>query len=114
MIGSGFVCELQGRKFVLSNRHVVLGAKEIRVGKSEKELVSAPSYRISPDIDLALIDLPTELAITPLKTRKDGVKIGERVFAVGFPLGLGKSITQGLVSSETEQLVQFDAPIASG
>ena len=74
----------------------------------------APSYRISPDIDLALIDLPTELAIPPLKTRKDGVKIGERVFAVGFPMGLSKSITQGLVSSETEQLVQFDAPVSSG
>jgi hypothetical protein len=114
MIGSGFVCELQGRTFILSNRHVVLGANEIRVGKSEDELVRASSYRISPDIDLALIDLPPGLAIPPLKTRKDGVKIGERVFAVGFPLGLHKSITQGLVSSETEQFVQFDAPISSG
>src|SRR5882762_11436314 len=55
MIGSGFVCELQGKKFVLSNRHVVLGAKEVRVGNSRKELVLASKYKISPDFDLALI-----------------------------------------------------------
>jgi hypothetical protein len=114
MIGSGFVCELQGKKFILSNRHVVLGAKEVRVGSSEATLVLAPSYRISPELDLALIDLPPGLLIAPLKTRTDGVKIGERIFAIGFPLGLNKSITQGLISSDTEKVVQFDASISSG
>ncbi|MCU0783339.1 MAG: S1C family serine protease [Verrucomicrobia bacterium] len=114
VIGSGFVCELQGKKFILSNRHVVLGAKEVRVGSSEDTLVVAPSYRISPELDLALIDLPPSLQIAPLRTRAGGLKIGERVFAIGFPLGLNKSITQGLVSSETEKLVQFDASISSG
>ncbi len=114
MIGSGFVCELNGKKVILSNRHVVLGAKEVRVGSSAEKLFRAPEYRISPEFDLALIELPKELQITPLKTRANNVRIGERIFAVGFPLGLNKSITQGLVSSETEQLVQFDAPISSG
>jgi len=63
---------------------------------------------------LALIDVPKEPQIAPLKTRKNDVRIRERVFALGFPLGLNKSITQGLVSSETEKLVQFDAAISSG
>jgi hypothetical protein len=114
LIGSGFVCELNGKKVILSNRHVVLGAKEVRVGSSAEKLFRSPGYRISPDLDLALIDLPKELQIASLKTRTGGVRIGERIFTVGFPMGLNKSITQGLVSSETEQLVQFDAAISSG
>ena len=107
-VGSGFVCELNGEKVILSNRHVVLGAKEVRVGTSAEKLFRSSGYRISPEIDLALIDVPKELQSAPLKTRKNDVRIGERVFAIGFPLGLNKSITQGLVSSETEKLVQFD------
>jgi hypothetical protein len=114
MIGSGFVCELNGKKVILSNRHVVLGAKEVRVGSSAERLFPSPGYRISPKFDLALIDIPDEIHIAPLKTRTVPVRIGERIYALGFPLGLNKSITQGLVSSETDNLVQFDASISSG
>lgn len=114
VVGSGFVCEFDGKKVVLSNRHVVVGAKEVRVGASTEKLLRSPKYRISPEFDLALIDLPAEMQVPLLKTRAKGARIGERVFAIGFPLGLNKSITQGLVSSETENLVQFDAPISSG
>lgn len=110
MQGSGFVCEIEGKKYVLSNRHVVIGAKQVRVGPSADKLTVAPGYRISPELDLALIDLPQQL---PQK-RTTGLKTGERVYAIGFPLGLNKSITQGLLSSQTEKVIQFDAPISSG
>lgn len=113
-LGSGFVCEIEGQKFILSNRHVVLGAKHVRVGASGDELTLAPGYRISPDLDLALIDVPKGLQIKPLQGRANKLRIGEEIFAIGFPLGLNKSISQGLASSETEMLVQFSAPISSG
>lgn len=114
MQGSGFVSEIDGKKFVLSNRHVVLGAKSVRVGHSETNLLPALGYRISPDLDLAIIELPTALALPSLKKRWSDAKTGERVYAVGFPLGLNKSISQGIVGSLSEKLVQFDAPISSG
>lgn len=114
MQGSGFVCEIEGKKYVLSNRHVVVGAKQVRFGHLADKLTSAPSFRISPELDLALIDLPKGLQIPALRKRQTELKTGERVYAIGFPLGLNKSITQGLVSSQTEKVIQFDAPISSG
>lgn len=112
--GSGFICEIEGKKYILSNRHVVLGAKEVRVGISVKHLVFAPTYRISPELDLALIEVPKEVRAPALKKRISELRTGERLYAVGFPLGLNKAITQGLLSSQTEKILQFDAPISSG
>lgn len=114
MQGSGFACEVEGKKYVLSNRHVVAGAKQIRVGHSTEKLSAAPGFRISPELDLALIDLPTGMQIPVLRKRATELRVGERVYAVGFPLGLNKSISQGLLSSQTEKVVQFDAAISSG
>ncbi len=112
--GSGFVCEVDGKKYILSNRHVVLGAKEIRVGHSQNKLTPAPGYRVSPKFDLTLIDIPHEVYLAPIKRRTTELRTGERVYVIGFPLGLNKSITQGIISSQTDQLAQFDAPISSG
>lgn len=112
--GSGFVCEVGGRKWIFSNRHVVLGAKKVRVGQSETNLLEASGYRISAELDLAIIEPPTALVTPSLPKRTLEPKTGERIFAIGFPLGLNKSINQGIISSQTDKVVQFDAPISSG
>ena len=114
MQGSGFICEMDGKKYILTNKHVVRGAKEVRVGYTEAKLVKASGYHTSRDIDLAIIEMPDNFGGNCLKTRKDEVRVGEKIFALGFPLGLNKSITQGIVSSQTKELLQFDAPISSG
>src|SRR6266498_635497 len=83
MQGSGFTCEIEGKKYILSNRHVVVGAKELRVGHSAETLTVAPAYRISPELDLALIDLPKQLVVVPLRKRSTELRTGERVYAIG-------------------------------
>jgi S1-C subfamily serine protease len=42
------------------------------------------------------------------------LKVGERIYVIGFPLGLVKSITRGIVSSSCSHSFQFDASIFSG
>ena len=114
MQGSGFICNIEGKKYILTNKHVVRGAKEVSVGFTENKLFHAPSYRVSRDLDLAIIQIPSELPNTCLIKKIDETKTGEKIYALGFPLGLNKSITQGIISSQTEELLQFDAPISSG
>jgi hypothetical protein len=114
MQGSGSACELEGKKYILSNRHVVTGAKEVRVGHRSEDLKLSPGFKLSPELDLAVIEVPEGLRIDAIPKRESPLRTGERVYAIGFPLGLDKSITSGLLSSESEKMLQFDAPISSG
>ncbi len=114
MIGSGFVSLVDGKRYVLTNRHVVKGAFKVWVGTDTSTLVAARSYKISPDLDLALLDCPAELTAPPLQLTQTIPNPGSEVMAFGFPLGLGKVITRGIVSAVEEDYVLFDAPISSG
>jgi Trypsin-like peptidase domain len=113
-LGTGFAFEMEGKKYILSSRHVVLGASQVQIGQSATNLVQVASYRISPSLDFAIIDLPESFKIAAAKKRLSALKTGERAYAIGFPLGLNKSITQGLVNSHSSEYVQFDAAISSG
>lgn len=113
-LGTGFAFEIDGKKYILSNRHVVLGASRVQIGHSASNLHQAPAYRICPSLDFAIIDVPQKFTIAAAKKRLSPLKTGERAYAIGFPLGLNKSITQGLINSHSEEYVQFDAPISSG
>lgn len=104
-LGTGFAFESDGKKYILSNRHVVQGATEVKVGHTATNLLQSPSYRICPSLDFAIIDLPEKFAIPALKKRTTSLRTGERAYAIGFPLGLNKSITQGLVNSHSEEYV---------
>ncbi len=113
-LGTGFAFEIDGKIYILSNRHVVLGASHLQIGHSSSNLVQAQSYRICPSLDFAIIDIPQKFTIAATRMRLSPLKTGERAYVIGFPLGLNKSITQGLVNSHSEEYVQFDAPISSG
>lgn len=95
-IGSGFVVD---EGYVVTNYHVIADAQTIIVYQDD-EAFDVEVKGIDPTLDVALlkprsakpIGLPLEFA-----NGKD-VKIGQSAFAIGFPLGLGKSITTGTVS----------------
>jgi hypothetical protein len=111
-LGSGFLLEHDGKILIVSERSVVAGAKMVRVGQSDTNLFDSPGYRISSELDLALIERPSQLSAPPLKPRTKEVQIGERVYALGFPFRGGKSISQGIIGSQTETLLNFDAGIS--
>ena len=125
-VGSGVVVVESG--IILTNLHVVAGAGRITVvfadgQKSEARLVSA-----QPENDLAVIQataLPDDLKPATLGSSKTLVE-GDHVIAVGFPFGIGPSVSAGVVSGLRREyrspagermfsdLIQFDAAANPG
>jgi len=125
-VGSGVVIVDQG--IILTNLHVVAGAKRLTVTffdglESEAELVGA-----HPENDLAVIrakTLPDDLPAATIGSAYR-LKPGDEVVAVGFPFGIGPSVSAGVVSGLNREfrspegkrlltkLIQFDAAVNRG
>ena len=125
-LGSGFVVSEQGD--IMTASHVVQTAAMIRVVFSDGEEVPAKVMYSYPAADVALIQL-TGKKSTPLSVAtladSDKVKIGEQVFVIGAPFGLGHSLSVGYVSGKysrkqvssgflTTEFLQTDAAINEG
>jgi S1-C subfamily serine protease len=125
-VGSGVVIVDNG--VILTNLHVVAGAQRVQVtfhdgSESEADLVS-----VHPENDLAVIkarSVPDDLPAATLGSA-DRLKPGDEVVAVGFPFGIGPSVSSGVVSGLNRefrspagnrvltQLIQFDAAANPG
>lgn len=122
--GSGVVMREDG--LIVTNHHVIAGARSIRVTLSDGRRLDAGIVASDPGEDLALIKV--DPADKPLRAivfaNSDNVKVGERVLAVGNPFGLGQTLTAGTVSMTgrslkdegrvMRDLIQTDAPINPG
>ncbi len=119
--GSGFIVDPSG--FIVTNYHVIEGAYRIVVTFSDGRTEFATVAGSVPVGDIALLKVHTD---TPLPAvhwaDSDQVQIGQPVFAVGNPLGLGMSVSSGIVSAlnrnimETpyDDFIQTDAAINHG
>lgn len=114
MQGSGFVVELDGKRLILTNRHVVKGAEKVSVGTDTKTLAVSPGYKIAADLDLAVVECPADVKAPALPLATRVLNPGAEVVALGFPLSIGKIITRGIISSVEDGHILFDAPISSG
>ena len=112
--GSGFFVELEGKSWILTNRHVVQGADELSIAPQGKNRKRAPTYKIAPDLDLAVIECPSDLNVRPLELAKQPVNPGAEIFALGFPLGVANVISRGIIGAVEDDYFLFDAPISSG
>ncbi len=120
-LGSGFVIDPDG--VIATNRHVIEGANEITV-----ILQNGASYRASliaaaSIADVALLKISPAAKLAGLRFgNSDRVRVGDPVLAIGNPLGLGGSVTRGIVSAlnrdirETpfDDFIQTDAAINHG
>lgn len=129
-LGSGFIISDQGH--LITNYHVV--EEELKVivtvfhktaqGYEKKQLKRVKILALHPLRDLALLQLDLEeLGDFQLKhtviAAKPSVGVGDLVFAIGNPLGLERTVTQGIVSSTTRTMgqlrfIQTDASINPG
>jgi serine protease Do len=117
-LGSGFVVGEDGR--VATNFHVIRGANEAKVVLGNgKEYQAVEVLAVDEDQDLAILRIEArKLKPLPLGDSTK-IKPGERIVAIGHPLGLGATVSDGLVSglreiSEKQSLVQISAPISQG
>jgi S1-C subfamily serine protease len=123
--GSGSVLDKQG--MILTNQHVVDGAREISVSLFNGLSYSAVLVGQDPETDIAIlkIDAPEE-ELYPIKWGdSSGLLVGQRIYAIGNPFGLERTMSTGMISSLNRQipsgerrtmrsLIQIDASINQG
>ena len=100
--GAGVVIEVQGRHYVLTNRHVIQSAQipDIRVETYDGVPLQIVKITEDPSTDLAVIDVDrSDLAACRLGDSRI-LEVGEHVFAVGSPFGLNHSVSLGIVSAK--------------
>jgi serine protease Do len=121
-LGSGVI--MSGDGYILTNHHVVDGADDIRVDLTDGRTLTAKLVGSDKASDLALIKVnATDLHTLPLGN-SDAVQVGDVVLAVGNPLGIGQTVTMGIISAKGrstpgggdgyEDFLQTDAPINHG
>ncbi|MCS6947874.1 MAG: trypsin-like peptidase domain-containing protein [Steroidobacteraceae bacterium] len=120
-LGSGVIWD--GRGHIVTNHHVIANADKIHVQLADGRVAEARVIGRDPDTDLAVlkIDLP-RLPTMPLG-RSDQLQVGDQVLAIGNPVGLQQTVTQGIVSATGrsqlgvatfENFIQTDAAINTG
>lgn len=118
--GSGFIIGADG--LILTNAHVIEGAKEIIVRLTDKREFAASVVGKDLHTDIALIKIA---APGPLRTLglgdSDNLEVGEWIMAVGNPFGLDSSVSSGIVSAKGrhlgdayDRLIQTDASLNPG
>ncbi len=118
--GSGVIVSNEGH--IITNHHVIAGQQKIQItlhgGKTyQAELIGEDTL-----LDIAILKIDANETFTPLKLGDSSqVKVGQLVFAVGNPFGLGETVTQGIISAKERSLsdnqrdlFQTDAAINPG
>jgi S1-C subfamily serine protease len=102
--GSGIVLDKRGH--VLTNFHVVDGAKEIQVLLFDGSSHSAAIVGADPETDVAVlrVDAPADLLQPVAFGASNDLRVGQRVFAIGNPFGLERTLTTGIISSLNRSL----------
>src|SRR5437762_1528044 len=120
-LGSGVVINPNGH--IVTNNHVVEGATELAVAMPDGTLRATKVLGVDPDSDLALLSVDSK-GLHPIELGDvKNLAVGDVVLAVGNPLGVGQTVTQGIVSAigrkgiginPIENFIQTDAAINPG
>jgi serine protease Do len=121
-LGSGVIVSADG--YILTNHHVIDGAEDIRVELTDKRTFPAKVVGSDAPSDLAVLKIDASgLPVLPLGD-SDRVRVGDVALAVGNPLGVGQTVTMGIISAKGrstglsdgsfEDFLQTDAPINTG
>lgn len=122
-LGSGVIVSEDG--YIVTNNHVIENADEITVTLSAGETMEYNATLIGkdPDSDLAVIKIEAK-DLKPIKVgHSSDLRVGDLIFAIGNPFGIGETVTQGIISAlnknqvginRYENFIQTDASINPG
>ena len=96
-LGSGVVVTSDG--YILTNHHVVADADELEVALPDKRRFPAKLIASDPKTDVAIIKIDANDLPVATLADSDQVRVGDVVFALGNPLGLGQTVTMGIISA---------------
>lgn len=122
-LGSGVIVSADGT--ILTNNHVIEGAEKITVELSNDKTFEARVVGTDKPSDLAVLKIEAQNMPYLTLGNSDQVRVGDIVLAIGNPLGIGQTVTAGIISakgrrtglsdgSSFEDFLQTDAPINRG
>jgi len=121
-LGSGVIVSADG--YLLTNNHVVDGAEKVRVELQDKRSFTARVVGTDAASDLAVLKIEASGLPALAFGSSDSLRVGDVVLAFGNPLGIGQTVTMGIVSAKGratgmgdgsfEDFLQTDAPINQG
>ncbi|MCH8475308.1 MAG: Do family serine endopeptidase [Opitutales bacterium] len=123
-LGSGVILSSDG--YIMTNHHVIDQADEIRVALTNRDEYDAVLVGADPRTDVAVLKIEAENLPYATIADSDKIRVGDIVFAVGNPLGVGQTVTMGIVSATgrsqmgilgeegLENFIQTDAAINRG
>ena len=122
--GSGVVVSESG--YILTNNHVVENASEVSVSLQDGRVLDAKVIGTDPQTDLAVLKVEGDESFPfAIMADSEQIEVGDVVFAIGNPLGVGQTVTMGIVSAKGrndlnmirdgfENFIQTDASINQG
>jgi Do/DeqQ family serine protease len=121
-LGSGVIVTRDG--YILTNNHVIEGAERIQVELSDRTTVEGKLIGADPASDLAVVKIAASNQPTLALGDSNAVRVGDVVLAIGNPLGVGQTVTMGILSAKSratglgdgsfEDFLQTDAAINQG
>ncbi|HEU4766588.1 MAG TPA: Do family serine endopeptidase [Pyrinomonadaceae bacterium] len=121
-LGSGVIVDADG--YIVTNHHVVDGAEAIKVDLSDNRSLDARLVGADPPSDLAVLKVDASNLPVLVLGDSDRTRVGDVVLALGNPLGVGQTVTMGIISAKGRQtglsngafedFLQTDAPINRG
>lgn len=121
-LGSGVIVQTSG--MILTNHHVIDGAEEIKVELTNNRILAAKIVGSDAPSDLAVLKIEARDLSALSLGDSDLVRVGDVALAIGNPLGIGQTVTAGIISAKGrstglsdgsfEDFLQTDAPINQG
>ena len=121
-LGSGVIIDANG--YILTNHHVIDGAEQIKVDLNDGRSLDAQVVGTDPPSDLAVLKVEASGLPVLVLGDSDRARVGDVVLAIGNPLGVGQTVTMGIISAKGRQtglsngsfedFLQTDAPINRG
>jgi serine protease DegS len=119
-LGSGVI--VSGNGYILTNHHVIAGADDIVIELKDGRVSQASVVGTDPDTDIAVLKIELNNLPKLILTTSPG-RVGDLVFAIGNPFGVGQTVTMGILSAtgrnkvgvtNYENFIQTDAAINPG
>jgi serine protease Do len=121
-LGSGVI--VSGDGYILTNNHVIDGADDIKVELTDGRILTGKVIGSDKLSDLAVVKVTASNLPVLALGNSDAVQVGDVALAVGNPLGIGQTVTMGIISAKSrstasgdggyEDFIQTDAPINHG
>lgn len=121
-LGSGVIIDAK-EGYILTNHHVINNADKIKVSLNDGRSFDAKMIGSDPKTDVALLQIDAKNLVEVKKANSDDLRVGDFTVAIGYPFGLGQTVTSGIVSAlgrsglnrqNLEDFIQTDAAINSG